>query len=101
MAWHGKRSLCVQGDVELMEAWLRDLMEIGYEFPRPHALGGEKASAPPLLHGKEAGAEQLGAAGRTRRVAEQDGPTIVTRTPLQWHRYDKCASSCHMHACHV
>lgn len=72
--------VCVQGDVELMRAWVEDLKAVGYRFPvlRNSAQKARKNMQP---------ATPLQVEGRP--VEE---PFVSPHTPLQWRRHDRYSS---------
>lgn len=84
-------SICMQGDADLMAAWVQDLQTIGYKFPKLKKHNGDVSS------GHVSGAPQshsltLERASTAASPAGGDDvipPFVAPRTPLHWKRYDK------------
>ena len=65
-----------------MAAWVADLKEVGYVFPRLRNADERSIQGPDVELLREDGAEA---------VIPQD-PFVAPRTPLHWRRYDKYAT---------
>lgn len=73
----------MQGDADLMAAWVADLKAIDYKFPalQKHSSRGQDIKS---------GSGEPSAAALSAGAGDPAGPPFLApRTPLQWKRYSK------------